>query len=1208
MEDCGSSDEDYYYSSDRDSLDDLENEDSDLQWAPSKCPATKVITKESLLAAQRKDLRRVMEMLSLREHHARTLLIHYRWDVEKLLSVLVEKGKADLFSEAGVSVVESEDTGTLVSSSSTTMCDICIEELPGDKMSKMDCGHVFCNDCWTEHFVVKINEGQSKRIRCMAHKCNAICDEAVVRNLVGKRHPDLAEKFDRFLLESYIEDNRMVKWCPSTPHCGNAIRVEDDEFCEVECSCGVQFCFSCLSEAHSPCSCMMWELWVKKCRDESETVNWITVHTKPCPKCHKPVEKNGGCNLVSCICGQAFCWLCGGATGRDHTWSRIAGHSCGRYIEDRENKTERAKRDLYRYMHYHNCYKAHTDSFKLESKLKETILEKVSISEERESRLRDFSWVNNGLLRLFRSRRVLSYSYPFAFYMFGEELFKDEMTDEEREIKQHLFEDQQQQLEANVEKLSKFLAEPFDQYTDDKVMEIRMHVINLSVIIDNLCKKMYECIENDLLGSLQRNTHNIAPYKSKGIEKASELAVCRNSKASTTTGKCLPSDCGTSGKRDRPFSFGSSDDSGCLSPKQPKKESYGGGFFDLNLPAEVPASLILSFPPPMMSDANTDKLGPPFNSFGIEQDSEPSETLKSELLYSPLGGTVNFTMAEANWRGFGSDLQLQSMEATHKRSSSYPFEYTIKSHIEAKNQNFSPKVQNSLKQESLHLRRRLQDQFAVRHALEKALSHRPFTYDAPVEDFNPKAAKELLKDIAVLELEIAYLEKYLLSLYRKAFNRRVSCLKTIEESPKPTSVAQKAIFPEVLAHDIFSEKENPPKECSDVWGSKKLLDSGIYRSHSSLSRGTAYSVTSPQINVDKAVDLYHSLPLSMLEKARMNASNGLILADHFGTDISHRVPKTPNWLSEEMIKTISTIYRELADPPSNNHDNFSSISYSSLVDDMWSTPRCGKFSSLNFHVDSPFSIAKSKECSGPTFKTVKVQGICRDGKKLQDIEHELQYYRSLVYQLEEIDVTRMKHDEKLAFWINVHNSLAMHAYLVYGIPKNNLKRLSLLLKAAYDVGGHTISIDTLQSSILGCRLPRPGQMKFKVDDPRGDYAIESREPLLHFALSSGSYSDPAVRIYTPKEVCRKLEVAKEQYIEANFSVNKEQKIMLPKIMEYYAKDAGVCSAGLLQMVEQFMPGALRENIQQSCNRRNGKIIEWIPHNFSFQYLFSKELA
>ena len=181
--------------------------------------------------------------------------------------------------------------------------------------------------------------------------------------------------------------------------------------------------------------------------------------------------------------------MCGGATGRDHTWSRISGHSCGRYKEDEEQKTERAKRDLYRYMHYHNRYKAHNDSLKLESKLKKTILKKVSVSEERDSRLRDFSWVTNGLYRLFRSRRVLSYSYPFAFYMFGDELFRDEMSKEERVIKQNLFEDQQQ-LESNVEKLSKFLEEPFDQYTDDKVMDVRMQVINLSVITDNLCKKM----------------------------------------------------------------------------------------------------------------------------------------------------------------------------------------------------------------------------------------------------------------------------------------------------------------------------------------------------------------------------------------------------------------------------------------------------------------------------------------------------------------------------------------------------------------------------------------------------------------------------------------------------------------------------------------------------------------------------------------------
>ncbi|CAL9223126.1 unnamed protein product, partial [Arabidopsis halleri] len=52
---------------------------------------------------------------------------------------------------------------------------------------------------------------------------------------------------------------------------------------------------------------VIWELWRKKCYDESETVNWITVHTKPCPKCHKPVEKEGWLrNLVIRLCRQSF--------------------------------------------------------------------------------------------------------------------------------------------------------------------------------------------------------------------------------------------------------------------------------------------------------------------------------------------------------------------------------------------------------------------------------------------------------------------------------------------------------------------------------------------------------------------------------------------------------------------------------------------------------------------------------------------------------------------------------------------------------------------------------------------------------------------------------------------------------------------------------------------------------------------------------------
>ena len=45
-------------------------------------------------------------------------------------------------------------------------------------------------------------------------------------------------KYTRSLLESYIEDNAMVRWCPSVPSCGYAICVNGDSHCEPECRCG----------------------------------------------------------------------------------------------------------------------------------------------------------------------------------------------------------------------------------------------------------------------------------------------------------------------------------------------------------------------------------------------------------------------------------------------------------------------------------------------------------------------------------------------------------------------------------------------------------------------------------------------------------------------------------------------------------------------------------------------------------------------------------------------------------------------------------------------------------------------------------------------------------------------------------------------------------------------------------------------------------
>ncbi|CAI9769911.1 unnamed protein product [Fraxinus pennsylvanica] len=544
--------------------------------------------------------------------------------------------------------------------------------------------------------------------------------------------------------------------------------------------------------------------------------------------------------------------------------------------------------------------------------------------------------------------------------------------------------------------------------------------------------------------------------------------------------------------------------------------------------------------------------------------------------------------------------------------------------FEAKKRQLPPgEAQIFLEEEILQLQKQLEDQIVVRTALEKAMNYQPLLDDPTYKSLN-QTAGDLIQEIAVLEMEVAYLEKYLLSLYRRAFSKRFSTLPTMDEQENSNLVTLKWMLPEFSKPGLTSVKESsvpfvPPQDssnnlhmkCNDILGAETLVDTGLGRSQSSLSqRSTCAYRTSPSQTISEAVDLYHSLPLSMLERAQGSTSSAS-LAEQPDSSFPDRARETPNWLSEEMIKCMSTIYFHLSDSPLINPEFSSAISHSSPVS-KFSQRQCEE----NTWMNSTLYIGASKEFSGPFFAMVEVRGILRDSQRLNAIEDLLQNFRFLISKLAKVDPGKLKHEEKLAFWINVHNALVMHAFLVYGIPRGNLKRFSLVLKAAYNIGGHTVSIDIMQSSILGCRLPRPAQWlqslffpkaKFKAGDSQKAYAIQHPEARLHFALCLGCQSDPAVRLYTPKKVFQELEVAKEEYIQSNVKLHKEQRLLVPKNVEYFMKEMGLYPAGIAEVIEHSMLDSLRENFQKPQHGKLWKKIEWIPHNFTFRFLLSYEL-
>lgn len=94
-----------------------------------------------------------------------------------------------------------------------------------------------------------------------------------------------------------------------------------------------------------------------------------------------------------------------------------------------------------------------------------------------------------------------------------------------------------------------------------------------------------------------------------------------------------------------------------------------------------------------------------------------------------------------------------------------------------------------------------------------------------------------------------------------------------------------------------------------------------------------------------------------------------------------------NWLSEEMIKCISSIYGQVADPPLFNHEFPSSpVSFPSPPSD--SSPR-DQFGMWSPHCQG------SMEFSGSDFTTVEVQGICKNTQRLSSVEHKQQKFRQV---------------------------------------------------------------------------------------------------------------------------------------------------------------------------------------------------------------------
>ncbi|CAK63918.1 unnamed protein product (macronuclear) [Paramecium tetraurelia] len=165
-------------------------------------------------------------------------------------------------------------------------------------VKKLRCEHRFCLYCYFNYLNDKIRNAQVMNILCPQQGCRETFQDSVIQNIVTQ---ETFRKYLNFKYKNEIQKDPNKKWCP-VPDCQYYVERNPRSNITI-CKCGAQICFNCGRLAHLN----------RRCENYSDLQFQYAqniYNIKQCPDCSSPVEKNQGCNHMTCRCGYQYCWVC----------------------------------------------------------------------------------------------------------------------------------------------------------------------------------------------------------------------------------------------------------------------------------------------------------------------------------------------------------------------------------------------------------------------------------------------------------------------------------------------------------------------------------------------------------------------------------------------------------------------------------------------------------------------------------------------------------------------------------------------------------------------------------------------------------------------------------------------------------------------------------------------------------------------------------
>ncbi|ANM69497.1 transcription factor, putative (Protein of unknown function, DUF547) [Arabidopsis thaliana] len=486
----------------------------------------------------------------------------------------------------------------------------------------------------------------------------------------------------------------------------------------------------------------------------------------------------------------------------------------------------------------------------------------------------------------------------------------------------------------------------------------------------------------------------------------------------------------------------------------------------------------------------------------------------------------------------------------------------------------------TLQEDVEKLRKKLRLEENIHRAMERAFS-RPLGALPRLPPFLPPSVLELLAEVAVLEEELVRLEEHIVHCRQELYQEAVFTSSSIENlkcSPAfPKHWQTKSKSASTSARESESPLSRAPCSVSVCRKGKE-------------NKLSATSIKTPM----KKTTIAHTQLNKSLEAQKLKQDSHRCRKTNAERS-SHGGGDEPNKISEDLVKCLSNIFMRMSSikrsmvTKSQENDKDTAFRDPYGICSSFRRRDIGRYK--NFSDVEEASLNQNRTSSSSLF-------LIRQLKRL-------------LGRLSLVNMQKLNQQEKLAFWINIYNSCMMNGFLEHGIPESP-DMVTLMQKATINVGGHFLNAITIEHFIL--RLPHhskyisPKGSKKNEMAVRSKFGLELSEPLVTFALSCGSWSSPAVRVYTASKVEEELEVAKREYLEASVGIS-VVKIGIPKLMDWYSHDFAKDIESLLDWIFLQLPTELGKDalncVEQGMSQSpSSTLVHIIPYDFTFRYLFS----